>query len=120
MVPITIAIAVGAIGFGLMLAAFMLVGRRGGWQQAMAADIRGHWPAPRRLMFTGASLGIVFALFVLVPGVVPWWNYSSGFDVWGLGVVFGVVAGSGLTNGYWSYYVARRDRLGRADRPPAA
>jgi hypothetical protein len=74
----TIALAaVGAVGVGLMLAAFVLIGRRGGWQQALKADARGRWPAPRILLLIGALLGFAFASVLFVPGVVPWWDYSS-------------------------------------------
>jgi len=38
--------AAGAVGRCLMLAAFVMVSRRSGWQQAMTADAAGHWPAP--------------------------------------------------------------------------
>src|SRR5262245_6304853 len=97
LVPVIAIAAVGAVGFCLMLTAFVLVGRRGGWQLAMKADARGHWSAPRLLMLIGALLGIVFLLLLFVPGVIPWWDYSSPYGTWGMGVVFGIIIGCGVT-----------------------
>jgi multisubunit Na+/H+ antiporter MnhB subunit len=85
LVPVIAIGAVGAVGFCLMLTAFVMVGRRGGWQQAMKPDARGHWPAPRLLMLIGALLGVVFALLLFIPGVIPWWDYSSPYRTWGDG-----------------------------------
>jgi hypothetical protein len=98
LVPVIAIAAVGAVGFCLMLTAFVIVGRRGGWQQAMKPDSRGHWPAPRLLMLIGALLGVVFALLLLIPGVIPWWDYSSPSGTWGMGVVFGIAVGCRVTN----------------------
>ncbi len=112
-VPAIVLTAVGAVGFCLMLAAFGMVGRRGGWQQAMRPDAHGHWPAPRRFMLVGALLGYLFALGMFIPGVIPWWDNSAPYDAWSLGVVFGLGLGFSLTNFYWSFRLARRE-------PPAA
>ena len=48
--------------FGLMIAAFVGIARHGGWEQAMRPDPQGRWSLSRRLMLTGALLGVVFAL----------------------------------------------------------
>src|SRR5205823_4991201 len=120
LVPVIATAAVGAVGFCLMLTAFVMVGRRGGWQQAMRPDARRHWPAPRLLMLIGALLGVVFALLPLIPGVIPWWNYSSPYDTWAMGVVFGIIVGCGVTNFYWNVCLARRGRTGGVDRAPQA
>jgi hypothetical protein len=119
-IPVFAIAAVGGVGFCLMLTAFVMVGFRGGWQQAMKPDERGNWPPPRRLMLVGASLAVVFALLMFVPGVIPWWDYSSPYRTWGLGVVFGIVVGCGLTNIFWGVCLARRDRGGEVDRSPQA
>jgi hypothetical protein len=79
--PILAAIAVGFVGFCLMVAAFVLVARQGGWKQAMRLEPDGRWSLPRRLMFAGASLGTVFGVVVLllfaIPGGIPWVDGSS-------------------------------------------
>jgi hypothetical protein len=76
MVPVLTVIAVGFVGFCLMLVAFFLVIQVGGWQQAMRPTAAGHWPLARRLMFAGAVLGAWFGLSYLVlsliPGGIPW------------------------------------------------
>jgi hypothetical protein len=120
LVPIIAITAVGAVGFCLMLAAFVMVGRRGGWQQAMKPDARGHWPAPRLLMLVGAALGAAFGLLLFVPGVVPWWDYSSPSAAWGLGVVFGFGLGFGVGILSWRVLLARRGHARGADRGPQA
>jgi hypothetical protein len=88
LIPTIAVLATAGMGFSLMVAAFMLVARRGGWQQAMQPDTDGHWPLPRKLMASGAGLGCLFAALMFVPGMVPWWDYS-----WGHGVVFGFFLG---------------------------
>jgi hypothetical protein len=74
---------VGAIGFCLMVAAFLLVARQGGWRQAMQSKPDGRWSLPRRLMFVGAFLGMVFGVVVLllfaIPGGIPWIADGSGW-----------------------------------------
>jgi hypothetical protein len=76
LVPVLVCAAVGLVGFCLMLTAFVLVARQGGWQPAMQGLPGGRWPLPRRLMFTGALLGVLFGLSYLVlsliPGGIPW------------------------------------------------
>jgi len=69
--------AVGAIGLCLMLAAFVLVARRGGWKKAISEPANERrWPAQRVLMLAGAVLGVLFSAMLvilwLVPGGIPW------------------------------------------------
>jgi hypothetical protein len=75
-VPILTAIVMGLVGFCLMAAAFIMVARQGGWKQAMKSDPDGRWSLPRRLMFGGAFIGVLFSLGVmllfLIPGGIPW------------------------------------------------
>jgi hypothetical protein len=76
LIPVIAVAVVGAVGFCLMLAAFVVVGRRGGWQQAMRPTPEAPWPLPRRLMVIGAALGVLFGVSVvvlsLIPGGIPW------------------------------------------------
>jgi uncharacterized BrkB/YihY/UPF0761 family membrane protein len=69
-------LAIGLVGFCLTSAAFVLVARRGGWQQAMQPTPEGRWPIARRLMLVGAVLGTLFGFLLLVlsliPGGLPW------------------------------------------------
>jgi hypothetical protein len=85
-VAISAALVVGFIGFCLMVAAFVMVARQGGWRQAMRSQPDGRWSLPRRLMFAGATLGVVFSFAVvilfLIPGGIPW---TDGSD-WGAGL----------------------------------
>jgi hypothetical protein len=83
--PILTATVVGSIGFCLMVAAFLLVAQQGGWRQAMQSGPEGRWSLPRRLMFAGAVLCMVFCVVVLllfaIPGGIPWadssgWSYA--------------------------------------------
>jgi hypothetical protein len=90
-IPIIALLAVGLVAFSLMLAAFTLVRRRGGWQAAMQSDAEGHWLLPRKLTFAGVLLGVLFGLLMFVPGVIPWWDYG-----WGHGVIFGCFLASGI------------------------
>jgi hypothetical protein len=91
LLPIIAVLATGGLGFCLMLAAFVIVTRRGGWQQAMQPDAPGRWPLPRYLLLIGASLGCLFPMLMSVPGVVPWWDYSEWYTrLPALGVVLGV------------------------------
>ena len=79
--PILTVIAIGVVGFGLMVVAFIMVARAGGTNPAtQGAEDR---PSlPRRLMFAGASLGVVFGLAMgilfLIPGGIPWMEGSDG------------------------------------------
>ena len=74
--PIILVAATSFVGLGLMTAAFVMIARRGGWQQAMQADAQGRWPQPRYLMAAGASLCCLFALLASIPGVLPWRDSS--------------------------------------------
>ena len=110
LIPVIAITTLGGVGLCLMLTAFIMICFRGGWQQAMMPDDRGPWPPPRRLMLAGASLGVVFPLLLFVPGVIPWWDYSSPYGTWGMGVVFGIVLGCIATNVYWGVRIASRER----------
>ena len=91
LLPILAVLAIASVGLCLMLTAFVLVARCGGWQQAMQSNAQGRWPLPRYLMLIGASLGCLFPLLMSVPGVVPWWDYSQWYTrLPALGVVLGV------------------------------
>jgi hypothetical protein len=75
-VPILAVTAVGFAGFCLVVAAFIMVARQGGWRQAMQSGPDGRWSLPSRLMFAGAFLGMFFGVVVnllfLIPGGIPW------------------------------------------------
>ncbi len=74
---VTLILAViGAAGVGLMLVAFVLIVRHGGWQQTIQRPIaEGRWPLSRRLLLAGASLALLFALgmtiLAMIPGGIP-------------------------------------------------
>jgi hypothetical protein len=76
LVAISAALVVGFVGVCLMVAAFVMVARQGGWREAMKSEPDGRWSLPRRLMFAGALLGIVFGVVVTllfaIPGGIPW------------------------------------------------
>jgi hypothetical protein len=80
-VPILTAIVMGFVGFCLMVGAFIMVARQGGWRQAMRSKSDGPWSLSRHLMFAGAFLGIVFSLAVailfLIPRGIPWMDGSD-------------------------------------------
>jgi multisubunit Na+/H+ antiporter MnhB subunit len=114
LVPVIVVGVIGAVGFVLMVAAFVMVARRGGWQQAMQPDARGHWPAPRQLMLVGALLGTVFGLLLTVPGVIPWWEFTSPYAGWGQGVVFGFIVGFGTGIVYCRALVGRPQNANRS------
>ena len=70
---------IGAVGFCLMMVAFVVIARQGGWKQAIQQPIaEGRWPIPRRLLLVGAMLAAVFCIGIfilgLIPGGVPWRN----------------------------------------------
>ena len=76
-IAIIIDILIGAAGFCMMIIAFILVARHGGWKAGMAEPIKNkRWPLQRRLMVAGAALSALFfvILFVLgqIPGGIPW------------------------------------------------
>lgn len=68
---------IGTLGFGLMIVAFVLIALQGGWKQSIQQPIaEGRWPLSRRLLLVGAGLGVVFAIGIVVlgmiPGGIPW------------------------------------------------
>src|SRR6516165_3445327 len=99
LLPIIAVLATAGVGFCLMLAAFVIIARRGGWQHAMQPDAQGCWPLPRYLLLIGASLGCLFALLMSVPGMVPWWDYSEWYTrlpVLGVVLALAVAVGSSM------------------------
>jgi hypothetical protein len=103
---IWIIVALGAVGFAMMVAAFGLVAARGGWVRAMQSDAQGRWPLARWLMLAGAACGVLFGLSIFLPGVIPWWDYSSPSFNWTLGAVFA----AGVAFVCWQVSQARRPR----------
>jgi hypothetical protein len=61
--------AVAAVGFCLMLVAFGMIVRRGGWQPALQVTADGRWTLPRRLLLTGAVLGALSGLLMFLLGL---------------------------------------------------
>jgi hypothetical protein len=53
-------------GLLLMLAAFLIIAIKGGWNKAMQSDSEGRWPRARKLMLAGASLAFLSAVAMLV------------------------------------------------------
>jgi hypothetical protein len=87
--PIIATLVVGLVGFCLMLTAFVLAAVSG--------------VAHTRLLFVGAGLGVLFSVLFLLPGMVPWWDYSSAWQVW----IQGVFVGFTLGILYWRWLGAR-------------
>jgi hypothetical protein len=55
--------AIGCIGVCLMVAAFALIGWRGGWEVAITKPgAEKRWPAQRWMMLAGATCGLVAGL----------------------------------------------------------
>jgi hypothetical protein len=77
-IPILVCFGIDALGFSLLLVAFVLVARR-------------HWSIARYLLLAGAALCCLGGALMSVPGVVPWWDYSQWYT-WlpALGAVLGV------------------------------
>lgn len=73
--PITVLYAlaaVGAVGFCLMMAAFVMIAVQGGWQKAIQQPIaQGRWPLPRRVLMVGASLGLFSLISLTVLRMIP-------------------------------------------------
>jgi len=92
-VPILSVSFLGIVGVSLMVAAFIMVARQGGWRQAMQSRPDGRWSLSRRLMFAGALLGMIFAVAVnllfAIPGGIPW---SDGPDWTGIAVMLPALA----------------------------
>jgi hypothetical protein len=74
LLPVLIVLGIGAVAFLLILVAFVMVAVQGGWRKPLPAD--GRWPLPRKLLYAGAALGLVFGVscYVLtrIPGAIPW------------------------------------------------
>jgi hypothetical protein len=72
--PLIVVTGVGAVGFALMMAAYVLAA----WKPLAVQPAEGavSWPLPRRLIFLGALLGVVFgflmSVLMLIPGGIPW------------------------------------------------
>jgi hypothetical protein len=115
LLPLIVITAIGAVGFCLMLAAFVLAARSRTGRQNLRTENDGRWPLPTRLMFAGALLGTLFGLLLFVPGMIPWWDYSSPLVTWLQGTVFGAV----LASVCWSL-LTRRELPRRPDRGPQA
>jgi len=110
LLPLIVITTVGAVGFGLMLAAFVLAARSRASRQGLRTENDGRWPVPTRLMFAGALLGALFCLLMFVPGAVPWWDYSSPYVTWVQGAVFGSL----LATVCWLQVARRPDRRPQA------
>lgn len=104
-VPILTVTAVGVVSFCLMVAAFIMVVWERGANSATQGASEVPPCLPRRLMFAGASLGVVFGLAMgilfLIPGGIPWMEGSD----------WGVVLISGLT-GLVAMSIIRRRQTG--------
>lgn len=104
-VPILTVVAVGVVGFCLMVAAFIMAAREGGAKPATQGP-EARPSLPRRLMFAGASLGVVFGLAMgilfLIPGGIPWMEGSD----WGVALISSL---TGLV-AVW-YVIIRRPKL---------
>ena len=60
-------VGLGAVGFCLMIAAFVMIVIQGGWNKSIQQPIaEGRWPMPRRLMLFGAVLGSLMLIGVAV------------------------------------------------------
>ncbi len=71
--------AVGAVGVFLMLVAFVLIARQGGWQKAIQQPIaEGRWPLTRRLLLVGPILGMFSMVGLIILRMIPVEVSSSG------------------------------------------
>ena len=61
-----VSIGVGVVGFAFIVAAFLMITIRGGWQKAMQSDSQGRWSLPRKLMAAGAGLGVLFGILIWI------------------------------------------------------
>lgn len=91
-VPIFLALGMGVFGFFLMVTALVMIGL-GGWQRAGQPGSGSRWQLPRRLFLVGAIFSFCFTFLFLMPGVVPWWDYSSPWTNWLNGVFCGFALG---------------------------
>src|SRR5262245_54167934 len=69
--------SIGIVGFCLMTAALVAAAGAPRFPDVPPGTTPGLWP--RRLMIAGASLGAVFGLLMLLPGVLPWVDSPSGY-----------------------------------------
>ena len=104
---VLVAAAIGVVGFLSIVTGIVMWARQGAWQ-------RDRWTGGPYLMLVGASLGVLFGLIMMVPGVVPWWDYSSPWLCWTLGVVFGWTLGwtLGVVFGFVARLVWLRPKRG--------
>ena len=98
-IPVIAILVLAAVGFCLMLSAFVLSAVRHGPQPALPPGAVGPWPLWRRLFFAGAMLVMISSMLLLCPFVVPWWDYSSTTQVWLQGLFVGI--GLGILYGSW-------------------
>jgi hypothetical protein len=103
-VPILTVLVLGFLALCLLVAAFLLVARRGHRGRAMQSTPGGRWSLPRRLLFAGALLGVLFGwawvILSLIPGGIPW---GGGSDWTGLVAMLATCAA------LW-YFVIRRSQ----------
>jgi hypothetical protein len=112
-VPILTVIAVGVVGFCLMVAAFIMAARQDGSKPATQGAPEARWSLPRRLMFAGASLGVIFSLAMgilfLIPGGIPWMEGSD----WGVTLISGLTALVAV----WYFIIKRPQTPGGRSEP---
>ncbi len=65
----------GLIGFSLLTAAFVMIKRRGGWQQAMRPAPDGQWSSAMRLMTTGVAISGLCLSVMFISFAVPGASY---------------------------------------------
>ena len=68
-------VAIGIAALSLMIWAFALIARNGGWVKAMKRTDDGRWPTARWLILAGALLGVAFAaMMTWLAGLTlgPW------------------------------------------------
>jgi hypothetical protein len=92
-IPVIAVLGLGAVGFFLMLTAFALSAAHDPRQPVVS------WPLPRRLLFAGAILAMLSCMLLMLPGVIPWWDYSDPMQVW----IQGVFVGFALGILYWRW-----------------
>jgi hypothetical protein len=75
-VVLVVVLALAVVGCALMTTAFAVVIWRRSWDAAMKPDERGQWPLARKLMATGAGLGTIVGLLILL--LMEWGNRLFG------------------------------------------
>lgn len=112
-VPILTVTAVGVAGFCLMVAAFLIAARQGGSNPATQIAEEARRSLTRRLMFAGATLGVVFGLAMeilfLIPSGIPWMESSD----WGVTLISGL---TGLV-AVWHFIIRRPQTVGGHSEP---